>query len=151
MEQFPAEWPEEVQQMFRTVLLNGVLATVRSFDGSANVLSLTLPTEKGGGHLTDMILEELRAQTKSNPCPATPQRADKSDSCTPIPSPETPPDCPQPKSIPEIQKGLESTIVNSGLTMTPEQTPQPPQQNKNTSAASLSGWLTLFHWSIFSL
>uniref|UniRef100_A0A3Q3KD09 Tudor domain-containing protein 1 n=2 Tax=Monopterus albus TaxID=43700 RepID=A0A3Q3KD09_MONAL len=109
-EHFPAEWPEEVQQMFQSILLSGVLATVQSFDGFANVLSLTLPTERGGGHLTPMILDALQAQTQSNLCPATTQRANQADSCTP------------PASI----------------TAAPEPTPQTPQQNEDTYALAAS-------------
>ncbi|XP_045924899.1 tudor domain-containing protein 1 isoform X3 [Micropterus dolomieu] len=64
-EHFPAVMPEEVQHMFQSLLLDGVLATVQSFDGSANVLSLTLPVERGGGHLTAMILDALQATVKA--------------------------------------------------------------------------------------
>lgn len=71
--------------MFQSLLLDGVLATVQSFDGSANVLSLTLPVERGGAHLTAMILDALQATVKA-----------RSDSAVnTIGS-----DCPQPK-IPE--------------------------------------------------
>uniref|UniRef100_A0A4W6CCG7 Tudor domain-containing protein 1 n=1 Tax=Lates calcarifer TaxID=8187 RepID=A0A4W6CCG7_LATCA len=140
-EHFPTEWPAEVQQMFKTILMNGVLATVQSFDGSANVLSLTLPTERGGGQLTAMIVDALQVQAKSNPCPATTQRGDQTDSSTPTASTTSTPDCPQPKSDPETQKGLEHTTATTGLTITPEPTPWTPPQKKNTntSAVSVSG------------
>ncbi|XP_039990647.1 tudor domain-containing protein 1 isoform X2 [Xiphias gladius] len=136
-EHFPAEWPEEVQQMFHTILLSGVLATVRSFDGSANVLSLTLPTERGGGQVAE-IVDALQVQTKSNPCTATAQSADQTDSSTPTAIAPAAPDCPQAKSIPETQKGPELTAATTGLTITPEPTPRTPQPNKNTPAESVN-------------
>uniref|UniRef100_A0A8C9WZY1 Tudor domain containing 1 n=1 Tax=Sander lucioperca TaxID=283035 RepID=A0A8C9WZY1_SANLU len=89
-EHFPTELPEEVLQMFQSQLLNGVLATVQSFNGSVNVLSLTLPTERGGGHLTTMILDALQDQANSNPCSSTTQNADQTDSTTVVH------DCPPP-------------------------------------------------------
>uniref|UniRef100_A0A8C3AMT9 Tudor domain containing 1 n=1 Tax=Cyclopterus lumpus TaxID=8103 RepID=A0A8C3AMT9_CYCLU len=79
-EHFPAEIPEEVQQMFQNLLLSGVLATVQSFNGSENVLSLTLPTEKGEAHITAMILDALQAQAKSHPCTSITQKVDQTDS-----------------------------------------------------------------------
>ncbi|XP_071319718.1 tudor domain-containing protein 1 [Trachinotus anak] len=136
-EHFTTEWPEEVQQMFQTILLNGVLATVQSFDGSANVLSLTLPPERGGGDLTAMIVDALQVHTKSNSCPATCQMVEQTDSSTPTASTTAVPDCPQPKVIPEAQKGLEQATATTGLTMTPEPTPWTPQQNNNISAESV--------------
>uniref|UniRef100_A0A671WVF3 Tudor domain containing 1 n=1 Tax=Sparus aurata TaxID=8175 RepID=A0A671WVF3_SPAAU len=81
-EHFPAEWPEEVLQVFQNLLSNGVLATVQSFDGSANMLSLTLHPEAGGGNLTAMIMDILQAQAKSSPCPSTTQKAEQTDSST---------------------------------------------------------------------
>lgn len=139
-EHFPAEWPEEVQQMFQTLLLNGVLATVQSFDGSANVLSLTLPTEKGGGNLTAMILDALQDQAKSKSAPSATQKADQTDSSTSNASATVVPDCPQPKLIPEIQKELENITATTGLTVTPEPTPQTLQKTKNNSVMSVNGW-----------
>ncbi|XP_070783515.1 tudor domain-containing protein 1 [Enoplosus armatus] len=128
-EHFPAEMPEEVQQMFQGLLLNGVLATVQSFDGYANVLSLILPTERGGGHLTAMILEALQAQAKSNPHPSTTQKADQTDSGTSTANTAVVPDCPQ--------TGLENPTATTCLTITPETTPRTPQP-KNTSAVSVN-------------
>ncbi|XP_070847181.1 tudor domain-containing protein 1 [Chaetodon trifascialis] len=132
-EHFPAEWPKEVHQMVQSQLLNGVLATVESFDGSANVLSLTPLTETGRGHLTAMILDALQAQAKSNPCPSTTQRAEQTDTST-----STANTTAVPESIPETQEGLESTRATTGLTVTPEPAPQTPQQEKNTSAVSVN-------------
>uniref|UniRef100_A0A8D0CN87 Tudor domain containing 1 n=1 Tax=Sander lucioperca TaxID=283035 RepID=A0A8D0CN87_SANLU len=120
-EHFPTELPEEVLQMFQSQLLNGVLATVQSFNGSVNVLSLTLPTERGGGHLTTMILDALQDQANSNPCSSTTQNADQTDSTT----------------------GLKHTTATTGLTI-PEREPQTPQQKKNTSAVSVNGLLLFF-------
>lgn len=125
--------------MFQNVLLSGVLATVQSFDGSSNVLSLTLPTERGGGHLTAMILDSLQTQTRSNPCLTTIQTADQTDSCTSTLSPTTAPDCPQPQSKLEIQKVLENKKPITGLITTSEPTPQSPQQSKNTSVEAANG------------
>ncbi|XP_028423126.1 tudor domain-containing protein 1 isoform X3 [Perca flavescens] len=138
-EHFPAELPEEVLQMFQSQLLNGVLATVQSFNGSVNVLSLTLPTERGGGHLTTMILDALQDQANSNPCSSTTQKADQTASSTSAASTPVVPDCPpQPMVIPETQKGLKHTTATSGLTIIPEPEPQTPQQKKNTSAVSVN-------------
>ncbi|XP_035513908.1 tudor domain-containing protein 1 isoform X3 [Morone saxatilis] len=127
-EHFPAQWPKEVQQMFESLLANGVLATVQSFSGSANVLSLTLPTEKGGGHITAMILDALQAQARSNPCQPSTQKAEQTDSSIPTASTTVVPDCPQPRLTTETQKGLENTTATTGPTITPEQAPQTPQQ-----------------------
>ncbi|XP_042253348.1 tudor domain-containing protein 1 isoform X1 [Thunnus maccoyii] len=134
-ELFPAEWPEEVQQMFKSLLTDGVLATVQSFDGSANILSLTLPAESGGGHVTSMILGALQADTKSNPCPSSTVKTDSSTSTT---NTTADPDCPQPRSTPETQKVLETTTATSGPNITSEPTPRTPQQKKNTSAESVN-------------
>uniref|UniRef100_UPI0037E92CC5 tudor domain-containing protein 1 n=1 Tax=Semicossyphus pulcher TaxID=241346 RepID=UPI0037E92CC5 len=131
-EHFPAEWPEETQQAFQSLVLNGVLATVLSFDGSANVLSLTLPTERGGGNLTPMMLDALQAQAKNNPNQCSTQKADQTDSSTSTASIAAVPDCPQPKSIPE------NTTASTGLTMTPEPTPCTNQWKKTTPAVSLN-------------
>uniref|UniRef100_A0A8C4HZP5 Tudor domain-containing protein 1 n=1 Tax=Dicentrarchus labrax TaxID=13489 RepID=A0A8C4HZP5_DICLA len=98
-EHFPAQWPKEVQQMFESLLANGVLATVQSFSGSANVLSLTLPTEKGGGQLTAMILDALQAQAKSNPCQPSTQKAEQTDSSIPTASTTVAPQTPQQNSF----------------------------------------------------
>ncbi|XP_069374095.1 tudor domain-containing protein 1 isoform X1 [Paralichthys olivaceus] len=137
-EHFPVEWPEEVQQLFQTILAKGVLATAQSFDGSANVLSLSLPTESGGGQVTAMIVEALQVLTKTNPSPATTQKADQTDSGTPPVGATVEPECPQPKSVPETQKRLEHTTDASGSTITSEPTPHTHQQNKITYVESVS-------------
>ncbi|XP_030255248.1 tudor domain-containing protein 1 isoform X3 [Sparus aurata] len=128
-EHFPAEWPEEVLQVFQNLLSNGVLATVQSFDGSANMLSLTLHPEAGGGNLTAMIMDILQAQAKSSPCPSTTQKAEQTDSSTlasSICAAST--DCP---STPETQKRLNS--LNTPTGPPPETQTTAPQQRKNTS------------------
>ncbi|KAM7381616.1 hypothetical protein PAMA_012453 [Pampus argenteus] len=127
-EHFPAEWPEEVQQMFNSLLINGVVATVQSFDGSVNILSLTLPTGRGGGHLTSMILDALQAKIKSNPCPSDTAKTEPTDSSTSATSTTAAPDCPQPGSVPETQ------TAPTG----PNKTSEPTQQKKNTSAESVN-------------
>ncbi|XP_028990018.2 tudor domain-containing protein 1 [Betta splendens] len=137
-EHFPATWSEEVLQMFRSFLLNGALATVRSFDGCANVLSLTLPTERGGGDLTAMILKELQVQGENSPYLTIPHMSGLTDSGTPVRSATTPPDSPEPRSKPETQKRPENTSVNRALTVTPQRTPQREQPNTISSAVSLS-------------
>ncbi|CAK6974631.1 LOW QUALITY PROTEIN: tudor domain-containing protein 1 [Scomber scombrus] len=137
-ERFPAEWPEEVQQIFKSLLMNGVLATVQSFDGSANILSLTLPAEKGGGNLTSMILDELQAKTKSTPFRSNTVKTDKTESCTSSTSTTAAPDCPQPRSVPETQKVLESSTAATGPDITSEPTSWMPQQKKETSAESVN-------------
>ncbi|KAM6963471.1 tudor domain-containing protein 1 [Tautogolabrus adspersus] len=133
-EHFPAEWPEAVHQMFQSLLLNGVLATVQSFDGSANVLSLT---ESGGGNITAMILDALQAQAKMNPHPSTAAtKPDQTDSSTSAASSTTAlPDSSESKSIPETQKSLENITAT---TKTPELAPRTNQQKQNTHAVSIN-------------
>lgn len=131
--------------MFKSLLMSGVLATVQSFDGSANILSLTLPTERGGGHITVMILDALHAKTNSNPCPMDTVKTDQVDSST---STTAAPDCPDP-SIPETPKVLESTTATTGPNITSEPTPQTQQQEKD-SAESDNGW-SEFHSVIVEL
>ncbi|KAK9530366.1 hypothetical protein VZT92_011871 [Zoarces viviparus] len=133
-EHFPAEFPEEVQQMFQHLLVGGVLATVQSFNGSENELSLTLPTEKGGGHITAMILDALRARAKSNPSTSTAQKVDQTDSSASAAITTAVPDCPLPTSTCETQKGFE----NPAATINSEPAPQTPQQEKHTPAVTIN-------------
>lgn len=58
-------WPEELQHTFQTLLSKGVLATVESFDGSANVLSLCLDTKSDRRQLTAIMLDALQDQAKA--------------------------------------------------------------------------------------
>ena len=124
--------------MFQSLLLNGVLATVQSFDGSANVVSLTLPTESGGGHVSAMILDALQALAKGSPRPSCTQRSEQTKSSTCTASTTTVPDLPQPKPVPETQTGLENTPATTGQTMTPEPAHWTPQQKKNIPVNSRS-------------
>uniref|UniRef100_A0A3P8PUR5 Tudor domain-containing protein 1 n=1 Tax=Astatotilapia calliptera TaxID=8154 RepID=A0A3P8PUR5_ASTCA len=134
-ENFPAEWPQEVQLIFQNAVLDGVLATVQHFDGSANVLSLTLPAEKGGGNVTDMISEALHAQRRSNPCTTSTQKTDKTGSSTSV-NTAAAPDGSKPKSVPENQKEPVSTTV---LANTVDAISQHPEEKMNISAASACG------------
>lgn len=136
--------------MFQNLLLNGVLATVQSFDGSVNVLSLTLPTERGGGHLTAMILDALQDQAKSKSSPSTAQKPDQTNSSASNATTTVVPDCPQPKSVPETQTEVENKTATTGLTITPEPTTQ-TLQKKNTSALSVNGWSSHIFSVIFEL
>ncbi|KAK5615952.1 hypothetical protein CRENBAI_019591 [Crenichthys baileyi] len=125
-EHFPAEWPEEVQQMFQTELVNGVQAIVQSFHGSANVLSITLPSERGGEHLTTMILDMLHVCNKSNPDPVTSQRLDNTGSSTPRVL-----DGPQSESVPDFQcllDNIPAPVDATGCIEAPELTAHTPQQ-----------------------
>jgi len=137
-EHFPAEFPEELQQLFHSLLLSGVLATVQSFDGSVNVLSLSQPPETGGGDVTATLLEALQAQAKSPPSPTL--KADHTDKSTSPANSTAAPECPLLTPKPEAQKATENTPATPSLTMTPKSSPQTPQQNKNTPAVSVNGW-----------
>lgn len=139
-EHFPAEWPEEVLQTFQSLLLKGVLATVQSFDGFANVLSLSVHTESGGGQLTAMILDALCAQAKRSLFPSTTQKAEQSDSGLSAATATITPHCLQPKAMPETDKGLEDPTVTAGQTVTPESAPWTPQQKKYPAALTVNGW-----------
>lgn len=134
-ENFPVEWPHEVQLIFQNAVLDGVLATVQHFDGSANVLSLTLLAEKGGGNVTDMISEALHAQRRSNPFTTSTQKTDKTGSSTSV-NTAAAPDGSKHKSVPENQKEPVSTTV---LANTVDATSQHPEEKMNISAASACG------------
>ena len=118
--------------------MNGVLATVQAFDGSANVLSLTLHMESGGGHLSAMIVEALQAQAKSSSPPCTIQKVEQVDSSLSASTTAVSPDGQQPESMPEIKRGLEDTTPT-------EPAPWGPQQEKSPSAAAANGWLMDSH------
>ncbi|XP_035997717.1 tudor domain-containing protein 1 isoform X2 [Fundulus heteroclitus] len=119
-EHFPAVYPEEVLQLFQTELVNGVQATVHSFDGSANVLSLILPAERGGEHLTSVILDALYACSKSNQ--DTNQRLDNPGSSAPCAA-----DGPRSDSVPE--PACEPEPVDTAGSVTPaDLTARNPQQ-----------------------
>ncbi|KAM9716326.1 tudor domain-containing protein 1 [Menidia menidia] len=101
-EHFPSKWPEEVKQMFQTELTNGVHATVQSFDGAANVLSLAVPSERGGGDLSAMVVSALYAHTQCRPDPDTPHRADGAGTASSKGS-TAEPDPSKSKSLPDSQ------------------------------------------------
>ncbi|XP_074520237.1 tudor domain-containing protein 1 isoform X2 [Halichoeres trimaculatus] len=117
---FPTEWTAESQQMFQNLLANGVLATVLSFDGSTNILSLTLPIERGGGNVTAMILDAIQAEAKSNSQAPTTQIDQTDFSCG-----EPMPNCPQTQ---------ESTPTNA----TQEAAPGLNPQKKNSPTESVN-------------
>ncbi|XP_063748517.1 tudor domain-containing protein 1 isoform X2 [Eleginops maclovinus] len=141
-ERFPAEFPEEIQQLFHSLLLSGVLATVQSFNGSANVLSLSQPPETGGGDLTTMLLDALQAQAKSHP--SLTQKADQTNSSTSSANTTIAPAGLLPTPDPVAPQAVENTPAKPDLTMTPRSAPQSPPQKKNASAASVIGALSAY-------
>lgn len=150
-EHFPAEWPEEVLQTFQSLLLKGVLATVQSFDGFANVLSLSLHTESGGGQLTAVILDALYTQAKRDPPPSTTQEAEQSDGSLSAATTTVTPHCLQPMAMPETHRGLEDTPAPSGQTVSPESALWTPQQKKNTAAGTVNGWSHFFKFNVVTM
>lgn len=132
-EHFPAEWPQEVLQTFKSLLSKGVVATVQHFDGFANVLSLNLYTESGGGHLSAMIMDALHAQVHPS-IDRTSEQNDRSPSAA-IPV------CPQPELIPKTETGQgDAADTGTGRTVGPGLGSWTSQQDKNTSAVSAIGW-----------
>nr|XP_015818615.2 tudor domain-containing protein 1 isoform X1 [Nothobranchius furzeri] len=107
-EHFPSDWPEEVQQVFQSELANGVLASVQSFDGSANVLCLTRPAVRGGGDLTAMMLDTLHAHSKSSPHPNASPSSDR-DGCFTSPSTSSVPAGPKPPSHTELGNAADTS------------------------------------------
>ncbi|XP_053721681.1 tudor domain-containing protein 1 isoform X2 [Synchiropus splendidus] len=75
---YGAEWTEYVTELFESVMLSNVLATVRSFDGTSNVLSLSLPAEIGSGDVIDFLLDSLLNHTREMHSPTVEQRDKKS-------------------------------------------------------------------------
>ncbi|XP_068162272.1 tudor domain-containing protein 1 [Antennarius striatus] len=140
-ERFPAKRPEEINQIFQSLLSKGVFATTESFDGSANVISLALQPEKGGKQLTALILDALQSQAKSNPNPSTTQKEPQIDRVrlsiglnssagTCCASVEVQPECLQ---APKTQKEPDNKTTPAE---TPEQAHWTPKQNNGTNAAS---------------
>lgn len=106
--------------MFQTELVNVISAIVQSFDGSANVLSLTLPTERGGENLTVMILQKLHALNKNNPdISPNLDNAGSSNPCA-LNGPQT-------KSVPE-PKHKPAPVDTTASVKPPELTAHKPQQ-----------------------
>lgn len=126
--------------MFTAELVNGVLATAQAFDGSANVLCLTLPPERGGANLTAMILDTLHTHRKSNLSLDTTKRIEESGSNRSV-SITAAPDSHQPHSLHDSRSEPENVTEPIGNT---KPTVQSPQQKKNISAAYVSGKLSEF-------
>uniref|UniRef100_A0A3P9MK51 Tudor domain-containing protein 1 n=1 Tax=Oryzias latipes TaxID=8090 RepID=A0A3P9MK51_ORYLA len=130
-EHFPVEWPPQVQQVFRSELLN-VMATVQSFDGSANVLSLALPPERGGRNLAAVIQEMLHVHCKGSPLPdasQTPGSDAAEPSCIKLGSTTASPDEPEDAAEPA-----------DAVTDTQESTPQEQKEmDLATSVHDLQG------------
>ncbi|XP_037319473.2 tudor domain-containing protein 1 isoform X2 [Pungitius pungitius] len=129
-EPFPANLPEEVQQMFENLLFSGVLATVQSFNGTENVLTLALPSEKGGQLVSAMISDALKARATSSP-----PKVDRIDSSASAAGPSALPEGLRSNSGSE--KGPESTAAATGPPVDLEPESQTLQQRKNTSAVAV--------------
>lgn len=161
-EHFPAVWPEEVQHTFQTLLSKGVLATVESFDGFANVLSLCLDTKSGRRQLTAVMLDALQDQTKvSLDQTKTNQDQTKTNqNQTKVSQDQTKthlssfsqmpeqtgssaaviPHSPQPKSMSVTQMGPEEAPSGTCQIISTEPVAWTPQLEKNTPAPSVPGW-----------
>nr|XP_057918672.1 tudor domain-containing protein 1 isoform X2 [Doryrhamphus excisus] len=125
-EHFPAVWPPKVLQMFHSLLLNSVLAAAHSFDGSVNVLSITLPAERGGAHLTAMVLDALRAHVKSPSSPSSPiNQKDSTSSTTPLQYTHP---------ISTVDRSVENKAVAAESTVGLQQTPQSPKPMQSTAS-----------------
>ncbi|XP_028331268.1 tudor domain-containing protein 1 isoform X2 [Gouania willdenowi] len=134
-EGFPTERPDDVQQM----LMSGVLTTVQSFDGRANVLSLALPAESGGPQVSGVTGDASHAHIKSNPHLDATQKSDKPVSSTSIKA-TTSPDRPQPNSIPNTLTGLENTTDGFTKPSQPSEPSSHTLQQRNTQAAAVNSW-----------
>lgn len=161
-EHFPAVWPEKVQQTFQTLLSMGVLATVESFDGSANVLSLCLDTSSGRRELTAIMLDALQDQTKvsrdqtkvsqdQTKASQDQTKASQDQMKTPISlfrqmreqigsSAEVGPHSPQPKSLSVTQMGSEEAPSSTCQSTRTEPVAWTPQLEKNIPAPNVPGW-----------
>lgn len=134
-------WPEEVQHTFQTLTSKGVLATVESFDGSANVLSLCLDTESGRRQLTAIMLDALQGQTKVS----QDQTKTHLSSFGQMPeqtgsSAEVIPHSPQPKPMSVTQMGPEEAPSSTFQSISTAPIACTPQLEKNTPAPSVPGW-----------
>ncbi|XP_061666282.1 tudor domain-containing protein 1 isoform X2 [Syngnathoides biaculeatus] len=124
-EHFPAEWPPDMLQIFYSLLQDGILATVLSFDSFANILTITLPAEKGGVNLSALIkdaLESSNVQSARSQSAAT--EAEQLEGSSAL----------LPKLTPAVQKSLENTVEAPGPAVNLEQTSHNPQQIKTTPA-----------------
>ncbi|XP_077407139.1 tudor domain-containing protein 1 isoform X2 [Vanacampus margaritifer] len=80
-EHFPADWPPDVLQMYLSLLRDATLATVLSFDGFTNIVTVSLPAEKGGVHLSALILDALESQkVQSAPSQSAATKAEQMES-----------------------------------------------------------------------
>uniref|UniRef100_A0A672JGL6 Tudor domain containing 1 n=1 Tax=Salarias fasciatus TaxID=181472 RepID=A0A672JGL6_SALFA len=142
MERFPAVWPEDVTKMFQRALSDGVFATVLSFDGSANVLSLTLPTESGGVQIASMIFDALHPQNKANAHPPANPKSDQTGSGTPDRAAAAPDGAPL-GAIPKVRSLPKERTGPAGTprpTQTSEERSISLQRKKSASAAAVHGW-----------
>ncbi|XP_051769791.1 tudor domain-containing protein 1 isoform X3 [Ctenopharyngodon idella] len=66
-EHFPTVWPTEVLELFGIQLSGGVLATLQSFDGTSNLLTLTQQSGQADRDINSIILGALqKGQSKAN-------------------------------------------------------------------------------------
>lgn len=147
-EHFPAVWPEKVQQTFQTLLSMGVLATVESFDGSANVLSLCLDTQSGRRELTAIMLDALQDHTKAS---QDQTKASQDQIKTHLSSfcqmreqigssAEVGPHSPQPKSLSVTQMSSEEAPSSTCQSISTEPVTWTSQLEKNIPAPNVPGW-----------
>lgn len=134
----PVEWPREVLQMFLGALQHGVLATVQLFDGFSNILSLSLPTESGGGQVHAMVLDALQALSQSTTGPASDQTHPNETSASSVSNADAKTETSQePSSTPEmLHKLKDGTATPQAPALEPLAT-QIPKLGKNTEAAQL--------------
>ena len=99
--------------MFKTVLSEGVTASVDGRDGSVHLLSVTLPPHMGGGHLNTLMLNALQPQAETPPPP--------------------PPPPPKAEPAPEAQP---AHAVASGESPTPVEPQQPAVGTGSTANAA---------------
>lgn len=121
-EHFPALWPREVLQLFLSLLLDGIVATAQSFDGFSNILTVSLPAEKGGVHLSALILDALEShKITSAPSQSAATEAEQMERS----------DTTLPQMTPAGNKIVGNTAEE---TVSLEQTAQSPQQRKTLAA-----------------
>lgn len=126
---FPAGWPEEATKMFQTMLSSGVLATVHSFNGSANVLALTLPTQSGGEEVTSVILDALQRRKETNASATL--KSDQIGKNTSDSAARQ--SCAQLNGVPKMQNGLKDAADRA---KTPSSTQTSEDAVKSSSAAA---------------
>ncbi|XP_068610958.1 tudor domain-containing protein 1 [Brachionichthys hirsutus] len=132
-ENFPVVWSEEIIQIFQCLLSNDVFATVESFDGSVNVISLALQPEKGGEQITASILNEFQSRAKSTPSPSPTQKVELTDGGATCAWAAVEPEYPQAKVMSENQKEPENGTAKPTAAKNPEPARWPPEM---TNAAA---------------